>query len=185
MYDGAIALIQENVVLQFKSESPITTANKKKLKCSLYARQGELIFLHTADRMGSVLKALKFLLVVGLVAAYFLSEQLELSEDMVKMFLYAGFAIYAIVPKILKRRKNELTPENLEKLDFEGQITRIYWRELLSTQAPSRVKAAFFKPAEFDQGYQTLMVTMNENSYHQAVGIAKGDYVVTYDEEEL
>jgi hypothetical protein len=182
MDDAKITLIQEGVVLDFVSDAPITVAGKKKLKCTLYARHGELIFLHKEEGLSFFLKILKFGMMAVLVGAYFFSDLIDLDESKVKMLLYAGFGIYAILPKILKRKEKELTQENLETFDFEGIVTRVYWRDLISVQAPKRIKLTSANQAEFNQGHQRILAKMSEESFREASAIANGDVLFADDE---
>jgi hypothetical protein len=184
VYTDPIALIQEGVVLDFKSESPITTSNFKKTKCTLFARKGELIFMHSRDKLGAVLKLLRFGILATLAVMYFYSDQLQLGDTSKTIIMYGGFALYALLPKLQNSKSKTLTAETLEKLDFEGQITRLYWRELLHVTEPSRTKAVLSKPAELDLGYHTLLVHLSDESFQQAVAIASGAYVIEPDKSE-
>ena len=175
MYNDPIVLIQAGVSLDFKSESPITSNAVRKTKCTVYARRNELIFLHGNSRLDLLGRLAKGLLIVAFAALFFYPEKLPLTESMIQILIYAGFAIYALVPKLLKSRPKDITPETIEKLAFEGSITRLYWRELINIEAPSRVKAAFLKPAELDQGYQTILLGLTEDAFTQAVSVVKGE----------
>ena len=174
MYADPIILIQEGVLLDFKSDSPVTTGQIRKTKCSVFARKGELIFLHGNNSLQIISRIIKGLLIIAGAVLILYPEAIPLGENIIQILLYASFGLYALLPKLLKTQSKSLDAETIEKLSFEGGITRLYWRELLSTEIPSRGKAGLLKPAELNQGYQTILLGLSIESFQTAVAVVNG-----------
>ena len=182
MYAEPIVLIQEGVSLDFNSESPITTAGLRKTKCTVFARKGELIFLHGGNKLQIISRLVKGLLFVACGVFILLPEEIPLSENVTQILLYTAFGLYALLPKLLKTKTKTLDSETVEKLSFEGGITRLYWRELLSIKPPARGKSVLMKPAELDQGYQKILLGLSAESFQQTVAVVNGEIV--FEEEK-
>ena len=172
-----LVLIQENVLLEIKSDAPITSGQALKQRGQLFARSGQLLFLSTG-RSGSLASGIiKAVLLAAFALLFFAPEKLpfDLSEEVIQLMIYVGFGVYAVIPRFFKKKPKNLTEENIEQLAFEGVVTRIYWREVLTAVPPGGSKASFLKSAELDLGYQKIALSLTENAYFQALSIIEGD----------
>jgi|GEM_PF-6517921 len=170
-------MIQENVLLEIKSDAPITSGQALKQRGQLFARPGQILFLSTG-RTGSLASGIiKAVLLAVFALLFFAPEKLpfDLSEEVIQLMIYIGFGVYAIIPRFFKKKPKNLTAESIEQLAFEGTVTRIYWREVLTVVPPGGAKASFLKSAELDLGYQKIALSLTEDAFLRAVSIVEGD----------
>ena len=177
MNEQPLVLIQENVTLEVKSDAPITSGQALKQKGQLFARPGQLVFLRTGNG-GSLMSAVVKAAFFGVFALLFFAPEklpFELSENVIQMLIYAGFGLYAFIPRLFNKKAKTLTEETIEQLAFEGAVTRIYWREVLEAVPPGRAKGKFLRFAELDLGYQKLALSLNEATFLHAVSVMEGN----------
>lgn len=136
--------------------------------CALYAREGELIILHPSKRsvrLGTLIAVIALLALIGFgVALYY-----EFGDEMAAIATGVGSAIIALYQKRSAPAYDTLEGSQIEELDAAGQITRIYWSNVLAAAPVGRLNVPVI-----DVGDQKYRLTIAPEDLARATLIASG-----------